>query len=143
MTTSTSTTGRTRATAPGSDGLLTALVGLALLAVLSEAWQFVTAGQLFPGDGALEAHQAGAVVLHVTSGLTAVAAVLAARRGAAPTWLWLLAVVVFGLTFVQAATGGRSTLWVHVPGAMVVTVGSVWVLATAVGLRSRGTAARS
>ena len=27
----------------------------------------------------------------------------------------------------SAATGGRDTLWMHVPGAMVVTVGTVWL----------------
>jgi hypothetical protein len=42
-------------------------------------------------------------------------------------------VVVFGLTFVQAATGGRSTLWIHVPGAMVVTVGAAWVMVGSLG----------
>jgi len=138
MTTSDSTTDQTQADDQHGGGLTTALVVLAGLTVLVEAWQFITAGQLFPGDGALAAHQAGAIVLHVASGLTLGAAFLAHRRGAAPTWLWLLAGVVFALTFVQASTGGRETLWIHVPGAMVVTVGSVWVLVVATGLRGRG-----
>jgi len=133
-----STTDRTSTAGSSGSAPVTTLVVLALLAVLAEAWQFVTAGQLFPGDSALEAHQAGAIVLHVVSGLTAVAALLANRRAAAPTWLWMLALVVFALTFVQAATGGRETLWIHVPGAMVVTVGSVWLLVSAAGLRGRG-----
>lgn len=127
-------------TATDRSTLKTSLVVLALLSVLAEAWQFVTAGQLFPGDSALQAHQGGAIVLHVVSGLTLVVAFLASRKNLAPTWLWVLAGVVFALTFVQATTGGRQTLWIHVPGAMVVTVGSVWVLATAVGLGRRPTA---
>ena len=137
MTTTRTATDRS---ATGSSRGVALLVTLAALSVLAELWQFVTAGQLFPGDGALEYHEAGAIVLHVASGLTLVAAFLASRRGTAPTWLWVLAGVVFALTFVQAATGGRDTLWIHVPGAMVVTVGSVWVLAASTGL-ARGTSA--
>jgi hypothetical protein len=99
----------------------------AVLTTVSLAFQFVTAGQLFPRGGPEELHSAGAVVLHLLSGLTALAAVLLWRRGSAPTWFAALATVVFVLTFVQAATGGRDTLWIHVPGAMVLTVGAVWV----------------
>ncbi|MEJ5869079.1 hypothetical protein WDV85_15150 [Pseudokineococcus sp. 5B2Z-1] len=140
MTTTRTATDRS-ATGSSRGGAL--LVTLAALSVLAELWQFVTAGQLFPGDSALIYHQAGAIVLHVASGLTLVAAFLASRRGAAPTWLWVLAGVVFALTFVQAATGGRDTLWIHVPGAMVVTVGSVWVLAASTGLARGASAARA
>lgn len=78
----------------------------------------------------------GSTVLNVMSKSTTFAAFQAHRRGAAPAWLWALAVVVFTLTSVQAATGGRETLWTHVPGAMVVTVGPGWVLGPAVGLRA-------
>src|SRR5690242_20932570 len=104
----------------------TALRVLSVLTVLSLAWQFVTAGQLFPRGGPEELHAGGAIALHVLSGLTAVAAVLLWRRGGAPVWLAGLAVVVFVLTFVQAAVGGRETLWIHVPGAIVLTVGATW-----------------
>jgi hypothetical protein len=104
-----------------------ALQVTAVLTVLSVAFQYVTAGQLFPRGGPEELHAGGAIVLHVLSGLTAIAAVLLWRRGAASVRLAVLAGVVFVLTFVQAATGGRDTLWIHVPGAMVVTVGAVWV----------------
>jgi hypothetical protein len=104
-----------------------ALQVTAVLTVLSVAFQYVTAGQLFPRGGPEELHAGGAIVLHVLSGLTAIAAVLLWRRGSASVRLAVLAGVVFVLTFVQAATGGRDTLWIHVPGAMVVTVGAVWV----------------
>ena len=41
----------------------------------------------------------------------------------------IVAAVVFVLTFVQAWTGSYAPLAVHVPGAIVLTVGSVWVAA--------------
>jgi hypothetical protein len=104
----------------------TALRVLSVLTVLSLAWQFVTAGQLFPDGGPEELHAGGAVVLHVLSGLTALAAGLAWRRGA-PLWVAVVAGLVFVLSFVQAALGGYDTLWAHVPGALVLTIGAVAV----------------
>jgi hypothetical protein len=134
MSTTSRTTSADASTAPGP--LLTGLKVTAVLAVLTVLWQFITAGQLFGQDGGpQEAHAAGAIVLHVVSGLAAVAAVLLWRRGAVPAWLALLAVVVFGFGFLQAALGGYQTLYVHVPGAMILTAGTVW-LAVAV-LRKR------
>src|ERR1700710_273854 len=113
------------ATRPGNTLHRTLQAG-DVLTVLSVAFQHVTAGQLFPRGGPEELHAGGAIVLHVLSGLTALAAVLLWRRGNVAVRMPALAVVVFVLTFVQAATGGRDTLWIHVPGAMVVTVGAVW-----------------
>jgi hypothetical protein len=112
-----------------SDPLLTAVRVLAVLTVLNLAYQFVTAGQLFPRGGPEELHSAGAVVLHVLSGLSAVAALGYWRMRGAPAWPGVLAAVVFVLSFVQAYFGDRSTLYVHVPGAMILTVGAVWVAA--------------
>jgi hypothetical protein len=104
----------------------TALRVLSVLTVLSLAWQFVTAGELFPDGGPEELHAGGAVALHVLSGLTAVVAVLGWRRGA-PLWVAVVAGLVFVLSFVQAALGGHDTLWAHVPGAFVLTIGAVAV----------------
>jgi uncharacterized membrane protein YhhN len=100
---------------------------LAALTVLSEFFQFITAGQLFPSGGPERVHAGGAIVLHLVSGLAAVAVFLHHRASGGAWWPTVLAVVVFGLTLVQAATGGRDHLAVHVPGAMIVTVGSVWL----------------
>jgi hypothetical protein len=100
---------------------------LASLTILSELVQFVTAGQLFPSGGPERIHAGGAIVLHVMSGLAAVAVFLHRRAVGGSWWPTVMAVVVFGLTFVQAATGGRDHLAVHVPGAMIVTVGSAWL----------------
>ena len=104
---------------------------LAALAVANLVWQFVTAGELFPRGGPLALHSWGAVVLHVLTGLTALAAGAHARATRGPRWPAVLAAVVFVLSFVQAYYGDRSTLYVHIPGAIVLTIGSVWVLAWA------------
>jgi hypothetical protein len=122
---STETAPATRTT----DPLLTAVRVLAVLTVVNLFWQFVTAGQLFPRGGPEELHSTGAIVLHVLSGLTAIAALANWRLRGAPLWPGVLAAVVFVLSFVQAWYGGRSTLYVHVPGAMILTVGAVWVAA--------------
>jgi len=114
-----------------SPGLVTAFRVLAALTLVSLAFQFITAGQLFPEGGPEEVHAGGAIALHILSGLTAVAAVLLWRRGAVAAWLAGMATLVFALTFVQAALGGRETLWAHVPGAVVLTIGATWVAARA------------
>ena len=112
-----------------SDPLLTTVRVLAVLTVVNLLWQFVTAGELFPRGGPEELHSAGAILLHVLSGLTAIAALAYWRLRGAPLWPGVLAAVVFVLTFVQAYFGDRSTLYIHVPGAMILTLGAVWVAA--------------
>ena len=57
-----------------------------------------------------------------------VAAALVWRTGA-EMWPIVLAGVVFVLCFVQAYVGSYGPLLVHVPGAMVLTLGSVLVAA--------------
>lgn len=135
--TTTSSTPRTAGATRPAGGLLTALRVLAALAVVVVLWQFVTAGQLLPrpSQGPLLGHQAGAIVLHVVSGLAAVAAVLLWRQGVVSLALAALAVVVFGFGFLQAALGGYDSLYVHIPGAMLLTAGVVWLLVAVVRLR--------
>ncbi|HEV7727364.1 MAG TPA: hypothetical protein VGO74_10595 [Modestobacter sp.] len=124
----------TTRTVTSSTTVVRALQVSAVLTVVSLAFQFVTAGQLFPQGGPEQLHAGGAVVLHVLSGLTAIAAVQLRRRHGAPDGLAVLVVVVFVATFVQAATGGRPTLWLHVPGAMVLTAGAAWMLVWSLSL---------
>ncbi len=131
MTTSTTTT------TDADRRLVQGLRVTAVLAVLNLAWQFITAGQLFDQDPPEELHAYGAVTLHVFTGLAAIAAVLLWRHGGAQAWIVTLAVVSFVLTFVQAALGGYDTLYAHVPGAMLLTSGVVWLLVVA--LRTRPT----
>lgn len=97
--------------------------------------QFITAGQLFPNGGPYELHAAGAIVLHVVSGLAVIAAFVLWRTSGMTTRAAALPVVVFVFTFIQAATGGYDNLAVHVPGAMILTAGVIWQLVNA--LRSR------
>ncbi|MFW3170144.1 hypothetical protein [Geodermatophilus sp. CPCC 206100] len=102
----------------------------AVLSVLVLLWQFFSAGQLVSGEDALTGHGAGAIALHVSTGLLLVATGLHARR----TRLWwpaALAAVVFVLTFVQAALGSAGNIIAHVPVALIVTVGIVWLTAWA------------
>jgi hypothetical protein len=112
-------------------GLLRAVQASAALSVLSIAWQFVTAGQILPRGGPAELHTNGAIVLHVMTGLMAIATILYARSRRGPWWPAVLAVIVFVLTFVQAWFGGYTTLAIHVPGALVCTIGTVWLAAWA------------
>ncbi len=74
-------------------------------------------------------HATGAVVLHVVTGLLALAAIAYGRAERGPWWPAVLAVVVFVLSFVQAYYGDHTNLKIHVPGAMVLTVGIVWITA--------------
>ena len=117
---------------PGTNAvaMLRAVQVLAVLSVLNLVLQFVTAGELFGrGEGPEGLHSAGAIALHVVTGLLTIAAGLHWNATRGPLWPTILAGVTFVLSFVQAYVGGRSTLYIHVPGALVLTVGAVWVLA--------------
>jgi hypothetical protein len=124
----TSTATSASAQRAASTPWLRAFQAFAALAVLAVLYQFVTAGQLLPQGGPGQAHAAGAIVLHAFSGLATVAAVVLWRRGQTSRNVAVLAVVVFVATFVQAAVGGYDSLYVHVPGAMLLTAGVVWLL---------------
>jgi O-antigen/teichoic acid export membrane protein len=132
MTHSTQTAGTTnRASRPAGAGpaTLRAVQVLAVLSVLNLVCQYVTAGQLFPRGGPLGLHATGAIVLHVVTGLLTLAALLYGRAHRGPWWPAVLAAVVFVLSFVQAYYGEHTNLAIHVPGALVLTVGIVWVTA--------------
>jgi uncharacterized membrane protein len=120
-------------TASGSTLQLLRIASLASLAAL--LWQFITAGQLVSGTDDAVLHAVGAGALHVTTGITVIAAFLHWRRTRADQHVLVCAAVVFVLTFVQAAFGGAGNLAAHVPGALIVTIGVVWVAAWA--LRAR------
>jgi hypothetical protein len=121
--------GTTRGTA--GPRLLKVTTVLALLAFL---WQFWSAGhyvgtKLTSGFGL---HVAGAYAVHLTTLLVLVAAFLEMRaQGGAPRWPVVLAGLVFLATFVQAALGHFKAVAVHVPGALVLTIGLVWLTAWA------------
>lgn len=106
-----------------------ALQATTTLVLVVLAWQFVTAGQMIPQGGPVQLHATGAIVLHVVSGLAMIAAFLLGRAARGPWWPTVVAAVVFALTFVQAWTGSHGVLAVHVPCAIVLTVGSAWIAA--------------
>lgn len=132
----TTTDAHAAATLRTPSGLVRAFQVLAALAVLNVLAQFITAGQLFPNGGPQTAHAAGAIVLHVLSGLAAVTAVLLWRQQRLGVRSMVLAVVVFAYTFLQAYWGGYDSLYIHIPGAMLLTVGVVCVLVTSLRLTS-------
>jgi hypothetical protein len=105
-----------------------ALRVLATASVVVLAWQFVTAAGLFTG-GDVGPHGIGAIVLHVVTGLAAAAAVWLCVVTAGAWWPSVLAAAVFAFTFVQAWFGDIAGLIVHVPGAMALVAGSVWLVA--------------
>ena len=117
--------------------VVTALRVLSVLTVLVLLWQFVTAGPLVEGSQAADVHGTGAIVLHVVSGLTMIAAALV-RRGGAALWPLVVAALVFALSFAQAYLGSDGPISVHVPGAMVLTVGAVLVAAWSFTGAARG-----
>ncbi|WP_198588329.1 hypothetical protein [Geodermatophilus chilensis] len=100
----------------------------AVLSVLVLFWQFLSAGRMLVGEEATGGHGAGAIALHVTTGLLLAATVLHGRRTRV-WWPAALAAAVFVLTFVQAALGSSGSLTTHVPLALVLTVGVVWLAA--------------
>jgi hypothetical protein len=117
---------RTQA-APVTTSAQRIVQGAAALALLALLWQFATAGRLLGGADVLGAHGAGAIALHVTTGLLLAAVALHWRRSRGPIWPVALAWLVFLATFGQAALGSAANMAAHVPGAMVLTVGTVWL----------------
>ena len=110
---------------------LRVLQASAALSVLTLLLQFVTAGRLLPAEPAeslVQIHAAGALVLHVVAFVAVAAAFWMYRKASAPVSLPVLAAVVLAAGFVQAYYGNRDTMWAHIPGAMVLTVGTVWLL---------------
>ncbi|HEX4249414.1 MAG TPA: hypothetical protein VH008_16245 [Pseudonocardia sp.] len=111
---------------------LLAVRWLSLLSTLNVLCQGITAGEvLMKNHTALEFHAAGAIVLHVFTGLAAIAAGLHWRATRGSVWPAALAVVLFVATFVQAAFGHGRTLYIHVPLALFILLGLTWLTAWA------------
>jgi hypothetical protein len=110
-------------------GRATTLRVTSALAVLAILWQGATAGGiLLRSRESLEFHEAGAIGVHVLTGLVAIAAFARWRATRGPLWPMVVAVVVFAASFVQAALGRDETMWAHVPGALVLMLGATAVL---------------
>ncbi len=110
----------------------TAAWGLRIASALSVVFivlQGVTAGEILSRSRtALLLHAGGAIVVHVLTGLTVIAAFLVMRQASGPRWPLVLAVVVFIVGFIQAALGDAGILAVHVPLAMLLLIGAVMVM---------------
>ena len=131
----TTTRRRSAATAPG---LLRALQVTASLTVLGIVVQGVTAGQLLSRNkAALPLHAGGALVLHVLTALTVLAAFLHWRATRGPLWPTVVAAVVFVLCFLQAYVGNAGVMSVHVPLALLLFGAAVSVLVWALGPPAR------
>jgi hypothetical protein len=117
-------------TAIRSAGTVRAVQAAAVLSVLGLLWQFATAGRYLSRSTGIDLHAAGAIALHVTTFLLVGATLLHARADGA-RWPVVVAAVVFVATFVQAALGGAGNVSAHVPGALALTVGTVWITAWA------------
>jgi hypothetical protein len=102
----------------------------AVLSVLVLLWQFFTAGRMISGTDALSGHGAGAIALHVSTALLLATTALHGRR-TGQWWPAALTGVTFLLTFLQAWLGSSGQIAAHVPVALVVTIGIVWVTAWA------------
>lgn len=114
-----------------SVGPLQALRVLAVLATLGMLYQATTAGQILmpTSEDAEEWHGGGAIALHVLTGLLVLAATWYRQKSGGPLWPVVLSAVVFVATFVEASYGHGSSLWIHVPLAVVLTIGVVWITA--------------
>lgn len=100
-----------------------------LLAVLAVLWQGATAGGILMHTAtSLGLHQAGAIAVHVLTGVTALAAFLYWRTASGSLVFPVLGAVVFVASFVQAALGDDKTMWAHVPGALLLMLGSAALL---------------
>jgi len=122
----------------GPSGLLTLVRIAALLSTLNLLYQGVTAGEiLMDSHQARELHAAGAVALHLLTGLTLVATALLAQRTRAHLWAAVVSALVFVATFVQASYGNADTLYIHVPLALAIVLGAAAVLTWALLMPAR------
>lgn len=89
---------------------------------------FVTAGELIQAGELRDIHGGAAIALHVVSGALALTLSGLAQRRQYGWWAAGLAFALFGFSFVQAYLGKGFTLALHIPGALAVTVASMWLL---------------
>lgn len=101
---------------------IAAILTLAAVTVL-----FASAGLLVQEARGLDVHGAGAIAIHVFSGLLAVLLAVRAWRTRSGLPAAVVAIALFGLTFAQAALGSYLTMALHVVGALIVTVLAAWL----------------
>jgi apolipoprotein N-acyltransferase len=100
-----------------------------MLTVAVVAVSFITAGQLIQRQHLVDVHGYAAIALHVSSGVLALALIGLAQSTRRGWGAAILAVVLFAYTFLQAYLGEGRTLYLHIPGALLVAGASVWLTA--------------
>lgn len=120
---------RARGPAP-KPATLRVLQITAVVSVLALIYQFVTAGQVLAHTpAALALHGDGAIAIHIIFGLTMVAAIIHWRLRHGPVWPAVITAAAFVLSFIQAHFGSTGMMAIHVPTAVLLTIGIVWVAA--------------
>lgn len=102
-----------------------------VLSLASLGGLFLSAGQVVKNGVGLDLHGSAALALHVTTGLLAGLLLVRAALTRTGVWAAMTAVVLFGLTFLQAALGGPGTVDVHVVGSLAAVVLCTWLCAWA------------
>lgn len=111
--------------APASSVWLTASRLFAILTLLVVCVSFGTAGLLVQRGAAEDVHGYAAIALHIaTAGLTVgLAGFVYERRR--HWWAVVVAALLLIYTFIQAALGEGRSLYLHVPGALLVAATTV------------------
>ena len=111
---------------------------VAVVSLLALVYQFATAGQILVETQSAELlHWLGSFAVHAVFGLLALAAAAHWWLRRVTVWPTVVAVLVFALSFLQAYFGHAGALGVHVPLALGLTVGTVWVAAWSFTLGAR------
>ncbi|WP_307786933.1 hypothetical protein [Mycolicibacterium mengxianglii] len=101
---------------------------------------FVTAGSVVQVQRFLDIHGYAAIALHVFSGALSLSLLALASQRKHGWWAAGLAVVLFAYSFVQAYLGKTASLYMHIPGSLMVAAASislaVWLLAQRVDGRN-------
>lgn len=106
---------------------LTASRLFAILTLVVVCVSFGTAGVLIQEGRAEDVHGYAAIALHVaTGGLTVGLAGMTYERRR-HWWTVAVALALFVYTFVQAALGETTTIYLHIPGALFVAAATVWL----------------
>lgn len=108
-----------------------AVVNVAVVTVL-----FLTAGKLVQEGQLEDVHGYAAIALHVSSGALSLALLALAWRTKTGAWAAGFAVVLFVYSFLQAYLGKGMTLYLHIPGALLVAALSIWLTAWLFARRS-------
>ncbi|MGJ9371887.1 hypothetical protein [Nesterenkonia sp. CF4.4] len=123
-----------------SPTLLIAARCLALANLAALGFLFASAGLYVQDFRGLGVHGLAAIGIHVTSGFLAVTLLLFARATKTGLVSSIIAVALFGLTFLQAFLGSAMTLTQHVSGALILTVMATWLTAWAFSSQRRSDA---